>query len=235
MLSEKFWEEYFRTYDILNIAIPYSQTIGKICEFVPCGKKVSVFDAGSGTGNLSLALKSRGAKVTSLDYSSAGIAIHLQKDTQANIVKGDLTAPLPFADDYFDVIVSNNVIYTLPVEKWDGIFKEFYRVLKKDGIIVISNINKNFKPLNILLSHIKISLADNGILKTVQDFFIFLPAVIKMFYYNWLIKKENKSGEYCFVGLGDQSKALLKAGFSSVVTDLPVYAGQAYLDTAKKI
>lgn len=235
MLTIDFWRKYFKIYDILNIAIPYVETIKKIASYLPKGQRQKVFDAGSGTGNLSILLKNMGHEVIGMDYSLAGIELHKSKDKEANVIQGDLTAKLPFDDNFFDVIVSNNVIYTLPIEKWDGVFSEFNRVLKPGGIIVISNINKNFKPLNILLTHMKISVSKNGLMKTVIDFFIFLPAVIKMLYYNRLIKKENTFGSYNFVEKGTQASFLKKFGFSLVESDVLVYSGQAFLDVARKI
>ena len=235
MLTIDFWRKYFKTYDVLNIAIPYVETIKKIASYLPKNKKQKVFDAGSGTGNLSILLKNMGYDVVGMDYSSAGIELHKSKDKEADVIQGDLTAKLPFDDNFFDAIVSNNVIYTLPIEKWDGVFSEFNRILKPGGIIVISNINKNFKPLNILLNHMKTSVSKQGLIRTVVDFFTFLPAVIKMLYYNKLIKKENASGEYNFVEKGMQPSFLKRFGFSLIESDVSVYAGQALLDVARKI
>lgn len=235
MLTTDFWRKYFKTYDVLNIAIPYVETIEKIASYLPDNKKLSVFDAGSGTGNLSILLKKTGHQVVGLDYSIAGIELHKIKDKEAAVIHGDLTTKLPFDDNYFDAVVSNNVIYTLPVKKWNDIFIEFNRVLKPGGLIIISNINKDFKPLRVLLVHMRISISKQGILKTAIDFFTFLPAVIKMLYYNKLIKKENSSGGYNFVEKGMQSSFLEKSGFSMIEKDVSVYADQALLDVARKV
>jgi len=50
MLDEKFWQKYFRSYDILNKAIPYQELLRDIVEATSVKDGDRIFDAGSGTG-----------------------------------------------------------------------------------------------------------------------------------------------------------------------------------------
>ncbi len=50
---------------------------------------------------------------------------------------------LPFADESLDAIVLNSVLLSCNPDKFDAIFKQFNRVLKKDGIIVITELDVN--------------------------------------------------------------------------------------------
>jgi SAM-dependent methyltransferase len=79
-----------------------------------------------------------GAKCTVLDYSEKQIASEIEVAQRENYeiktVRADMTKPLPFEDETFDLIfhpVSNCYIEdVLPV------WKECYRVLKKGGILL---------------------------------------------------------------------------------------------------
>jgi ubiquinone/menaquinone biosynthesis C-methylase UbiE len=234
MLDNRFWKKYFKTYDLLNKAIPYQEVLGDIYKSAKTQKGQKVFDAGSGTGNLSLIMKKSGARVISLDFSEEGIKLHKKKDPSAEIICGDLTKKLPFEDKNFDCIVSNNVIYTLDKKLRKKVFLELYRILKKGGIIVISNINREFSPTVIFKNHLKESLKKYGIIRTLMDLLILGVSVIKMFYYNYLIKKENNQGSFDFMNDGEQRKLLLESGFRLRGNTKITYAGQAYLDVGVK-
>lgn len=234
MLDQSFWKKYFRAYDILNKAFPYQEVLSQIIKRADIKKGETVFDAGSGTGNLSILAKKAGAVVKSFDFSEAGVSIHKEKDRTADAMVGDLTKPLPFKDNSFNKIISNNVIYTLKKEARPAVFKEFYRILKPGGMIIVSNINKGFSPNKIFIDHLKQSFKKNGVGATLSDFLSFSSGIIKIFYYNYLIKKENGSGNYDFMAADDQINLLERAGFKINGKTLTTYAGQAYLDSAVK-
>ena len=50
------------------------------------------------------------------------------------VIQGDMTKPLPFEDEMFDVIF--HPVSNCYVEKVEPIFKECYRVLKKGGVLL---------------------------------------------------------------------------------------------------
>ena len=105
------------------------------------GKKV--LDAGAGTGRLSLPMSKAGAQVTALDVSTAMLKILKNKDKSIETIIGDVES-LPFADNTFDIVTAAFLVVHL---KDPGIFfDEAYRVLKDDGILVVSNINQKEAP-----------------------------------------------------------------------------------------
>lgn len=234
MLDSNFWRKYFRSYDILNKAIPYQELLEDIIAAAKIKDEERVFDAGSGTGNLSILLKAKGAKVVSFDFSKEGLELHRRKDPSAETIQGDLTKPLPFADGAFDIIVSNNVIYTLDKKMRPDIFKEFYRVLKPGGRIIIANVHQGFAPIKIFTAHLRRSFAELGALATLKDLIRLGAVVIKMFCYNSVIKRENKSGSYDFMTETEQQDLLRGAGFSQISDNKITYAGQSYLNRAVK-
>lgn len=107
-------------------------------EWFPDLKGKKVLGLASGGGQQMPIMAALGADVTVLDYSDNQLKsekiVSERENYHINIVKYDMTKPLPFADNEFDLIihpVSN--IFVLEVKP---IFKECYRILKKDGILL---------------------------------------------------------------------------------------------------
>jgi len=193
-----------------------------------------VLDAGSGTGNLSLILAMKGVNVIGIDYSAEGIKIHKNKYSDAKVIQHDITTILPFPDNHFDSLVSNNVLYTIPRAKRGFIFNEFYRVLKPGGTIVLSNIRVGFSPFKIYVRHITQYLKKEGFLKTLIHLFSLLGPTLKILYYNHKINKAHSTGSYDFFETDEQKKALIEVSFVNVSDTKITYAGQAVLNTANK-
>jgi ubiquinone/menaquinone biosynthesis C-methylase UbiE len=234
MLDTSFWKKYFLVYDLLNVLEPYDRLLSDLSDSIRPEKGQKILDAGAGTGNLATKIVKEGAEVVGLDFSSEGLEILKRKLPNSQTIIHDLTKPLPFDDNYFDGLVSNNVIYALPVENRSAVFKEFYRVLKSNGKIAISNVHKGFKPFKIYTAHLSWSFKNNGIAKTIIDMFKLAVPTIKIFYYNYLIKKENKNNKYSFVESNEQKTLLKNAGFNNISYGRYVYAKQAILNTAIK-
>jgi len=96
-----------------------------------------ILDAGCGTGISSKILAQNGAKVTGIEISKKmlDIAEEYCKGLEIKFDKGSVDE-LPYEDDSFDAILASLVIHYF--EDPTGVFKEFQRVLKKDGILVFS-------------------------------------------------------------------------------------------------
>jgi len=104
-----------------------------------------VIDIGSGPGkNCLKAAKIVGdkVKVIGLDMTeeminSASEQAQNQGLNNVEFVNGD-AEDIPFAENYFDVAISDCVINLIPDK--EKVFTEIYRVLKKDGRMVISDV-----------------------------------------------------------------------------------------------
>ncbi|MDU1892817.1 MAG: arsenite methyltransferase [Dysgonomonas sp.] len=108
----------------------------------------TVLDLGSGAGNdcfIARAEVGETGKVFGIDFSPQMIEKARNNAakrgyTNVEFIEGDIEN-MPLPDNSVDIVVSNCVLNLLP--KKDKIFKEIYRVLKKDGHFCISDVVLN--------------------------------------------------------------------------------------------
>jgi ubiquinone/menaquinone biosynthesis C-methylase UbiE len=234
MLTQKFWKKYFKYYDNLNIIDPYQELMDTFIQKLEIKQGEVILDAGAGTGNLGEKIEKAGGVVVGFDSSEFGLEIHRRKTPHAKLVVGSLLDPLPFSDNYFDKICSNNVIYALPKTKRREVLKELYRILKPGGKIIVSNVHSRFAPKKIYMEHVKQSIRKQGALATIMQAMRLISPTVRIFYYNALIKKENSSGGFDFVEPEEQKKLLNDAGFHDISENINTYAGQAIMNIAIK-
>jgi len=233
-LPPGFWLKYFKVYDILNLIPPYVNLLNRLIEILQPSQREKILDAGVGTGNLAVLLARRGADVYGLDFSPEALKIYKDKDPNAKTFLHDLRSPLPFEDNFFDKIVSNNVLYNIPREERLNVILELRRVLKPGGIIVLSNIHKDFSPFKIYVSSIKESVQTKGLITTIYLILKLIIPTIQMFYYNFQIQKIHKTDKNNLFDFEEQKHYLTKAKFSFVSDTELTYAGQAILNYAIK-
>lgn len=99
-----------------------------------------VLDAGCGTGGM--LEECRGYNTFGLDISEEALNFCRQRSL-ANLAQGSV-CDLPFKDGFFDIIISLDVLYHLDVSDDDEALKEFYRVIKRDGILLLNLPAYNF-------------------------------------------------------------------------------------------
>lgn len=98
-----------------------------------------ILDAGCGRAEVLAECRQRGAEVAGIDYSEAAIEISRETlpDVPADqLLQGDVTA-LPWEDASFDAVIFGDVIEHLDREQTAGALREFHRVLKPGGRLVI--------------------------------------------------------------------------------------------------
>ena len=97
-----------------------------------------VLGLASGGGQQMPIFTALGAKCTVLDYSEkqllSEIEVAKRENYEIETVKADMTKPLPFEDESFDLIF--HPVSNCYVEDVLPIWKECYRVLKKGGILL---------------------------------------------------------------------------------------------------
>ena len=106
-------------------------------------------EVGCGLGYFSKKAFTLGARVTGIDVGENLINKSKQKVPQGKFFVASISN-LPFKDETFDMVLCTEVIEH--VENQNKGFKEIYRVLKTDGLFVITTPNKIFKTLFDFLS-----------------------------------------------------------------------------------
>lgn len=131
----------------------------RIIEQLDPKEKEKIIDLGCGTGyylfllsNLSINLD-----LTGLDYDKKAIneAKELLREKRIKFVTGDLHK-IPFKDKNFDKAVMSEVLEH--VEDDEKVLKGIYRILKPNGVLVISVPSINYPlfwdPINFILQHL---------------------------------------------------------------------------------
>ncbi|MDK6233837.1 class I SAM-dependent methyltransferase [Aerococcus sanguinicola] len=103
-----------------------------------------VLDAGCGTGNYSIKLAKHGAEVVGIDVSRAMLG-QAEANVQAENLEVDFQLmdmeDLAFEDNSFDAVLSMTAIEF--VEDLDALYREFRRVVKPGGQILLGSITKS--------------------------------------------------------------------------------------------
>ena len=102
----------------------------------------TVLDAACGTGYGSAILSPEAKSVIGIDISKEAVdyANDLYKDDKVSFIEGSV-AELPFDDDAFDVVVSFETIEHVGSKEQNMFLKEIKRVMKSDGILIMSSPN----------------------------------------------------------------------------------------------
>ena len=231
MIDTEFWSRYFKVYDVLNLLPTYRQLLSDVCQELGAKQGDLVLDAGSGTGNLALRIREAGGQVVALDYCRQALERHRSKDNRCSLILADLARGLPFIDDCFDRIASNNTLYTLSADDQRDTLKELHRVLKPGGKIVLANPRTGLNPLSTCLNVMADNIRAEGLWTTARKMAALMPGMIKMAYYNRRLGMESQHHRF----EPDEQRALLDdVGFRQVSETKLVYSGQAVLNGAYK-
>ncbi|MBI4707208.1 MAG: class I SAM-dependent methyltransferase [Candidatus Omnitrophica bacterium] len=111
-----------------------------IDKFASKERNLKILDAGCGTGKTLESCKAYDA--SGLDFSEEAIQF-CQKRGLNNIVQGSI-CNIPFSDNSFDVVISLDVLYHANVYSDLKALQEFYRVVNKNGIVVLNVPAYNF-------------------------------------------------------------------------------------------
>lgn len=111
--------------------------------YLPANKTLEILDIGTGTGYFAILLSKEGHSVTGIDLTKTMIeeARITAKDYHVapTFIQMDAQST-SFNDNTFDVIVTRNLTWTLPDPQ--AAYKEWYRILKKGGLLL--NFDANY-------------------------------------------------------------------------------------------
>jgi len=236
------WSEYALSYDVvLNRSNIYPHLINTVVGNVepgpsPIASNTKVLDLGAGTGNITSLLSDPSANrlIVALDNNTMMLNVlrrkckpHLRQDAEGAgviAIKQDITSLYGLKDKFFDVVVINNVLYSLESNAIEHCLKDVHRVLCTGGEVRISEPHKNANASKVL-KEIKIDLQQNQHFEEVQAHYQKVKDINELSL-SHMLNKWN---------IEDMEEMLNKVGFSEITFKMDkTYARQSFLICAKK-
>jgi len=109
-----------------------------IPQIIPKEPKLTILDAGAGDGYISSKLKLQGHDVFAMEIATINVK-HLKARNIPVIPHDLMQVPYPIRDQSFDMIICADVLEHL--YRPDVCVKEFYRILAKNGALLVSTPN----------------------------------------------------------------------------------------------
>ena len=234
--NDKFWDKYFRMYDVLNNVYPYQELLESVLSSMKLHPGKIVLDAGTGTGNLAVLIHNKGADVIGLDSSKAGLKRFSEKLPQGKVIIHNLIDKIPLNDSTVDYVCCVNTLFTIPPNRRRDVCREFNRVLKVGGKIILVNLTDKYRPIHVYLYHIKKEIIRTGLIVAILNIARLIWPTVVMFYYNYRMRRSlGISGEISFFKKNEQIELLKSAGFTELSETKSIFANQAIQNTAIKI
>ncbi len=102
----------------------------------------TILDLGSGTGRHVIYFAERGFDVYGIDNAATGLQMTrdwlTEKSLTADLKLADITEPLPYADDFFDAVMSVQVIHHARLAIIQQVIGELERITKPGGLVFIT-------------------------------------------------------------------------------------------------
>ena len=114
----------------------FNGELDKFVDLLP--KNGHVLDVGCGAGiPTGKYLVNRGLKVTGIDISDTMLEMARKNVPEADFINKDMNT-LDFKKNSFDGIISVYALFHVPKNNHPNIFKQFFEILKPDGILLIN-------------------------------------------------------------------------------------------------
>lgn len=231
--AQKFWENYFKFYDTLNVYIPYRRLLERQASLLEPLQGTATLDAGTGTGNLAQIMAARGADVIGIDFCEPALDRCRRKVRRAEFRFGDLTQPLSFEPATFDRLACCLVLHLLPPASQQLALEEFFRVLKPGGVAVINAFVRGFNPITAHLEALRQQWRSSGALGTLWFALRYSFDTVRILYYVFRVTRGQKQGQHNFLTPEILGPMLTRAGFTDLRFEL-MFADQCLTAVARK-
>lgn len=138
-----FWDHYAKAYDGLLHLEPYRHLVDHVSDLSLASDPKRVLDLGCGTGNVTKALleKNSRVEVDAVDWSAAMLKYIPKKveSTRLTVRRRDLLQYLSTARGRYDVIVLNNVVYTVASQDRKLFWQLVAKRLNKGGRVIVAD------------------------------------------------------------------------------------------------
>ena len=141
------WNKIFKKKG--KVFIKVQEDIPKILSLFKKHNIKKILDLGCGSGRHTVYFAKRGFDVFGIDISKEGVNITrswLKKENlQADLKIGSIYNKLPYPDNFFDAVISTNVIHHNKIQNIRKTIKEIERILKPKGLIFITVRKRKFR------------------------------------------------------------------------------------------
>jgi ubiquinone/menaquinone biosynthesis C-methylase UbiE len=240
-IYKKYWEIGFKTrlYDWLSPEA-YYDSLRRTAEAVRLPDKGWLLDAGCGSGILLPFLTDQihiGGRYLGVDILHDGIdflklrADRLNFKGSASGVQADISRDLPVSDASISCVAAHFSVYTLRDEKnRKQVLQEFYRTLRPDGLLVITNPTHFYNAEGIIRSSLE-QLQTQGRPWAFKKYVVYpLTLYLGLKY----IERQLKSGQWYGYSPEELLEELECAGFAIEHSET-VYGGSGFLVVGRKL
>lgn len=125
-------EDYYSHRDLSK----FNKELEQFASLLP--ENALILDVGCGAGiPTAKFLTEKGIKVTGIDLSDKMLSLARENVPSAEFIKMDMNG-LKFSENTFDGILSVYALFHVPKNQHLDIFKQFYKILKPGGILMIN-------------------------------------------------------------------------------------------------
>jgi ubiquinone/menaquinone biosynthesis C-methylase UbiE len=192
-MERLFWELYSQCYDSVTHLYSYQEMQSDIASRLPEIDNLEILDVCCGTGNAVpiLEKKNKLFNYTGIDFSKHMLRraeSKYGKILNVNFFQKNINTVLPFPDNSFNILLCINALYVLDDHTF--LIKEFSRVVKKGGMIIVSTPIKKPKIIKHISFHIKN--------KSFLSLFLKVIPLILLLLFNLIIVKKGERKDYKF-------------------------------------
>ncbi len=233
MQAVEIWNRYLQDYDALNAFADYRACLAELVERLELRPGMTVLDAGSGTGNLTVLLRRSGARAVGLDFSPEALSAHRRKDPGARLLRASLEQELPFGDGTFDRVVCASVLFSLSAGGVRTALREFARVLRPGGLLLVTAMRPARSKLAVFARHLRQLAAERGVSGLLRDCLKTAGALLRVYSCNRTLQNMRRHGRYRRFSRRDLVGAVGTAGFDRAEWS-PTFGGSFQLVAARK-
>ena len=199
------WEEIFKEKG--KVFHEPQEDLAGVIDLLRKEKVQKVLDLGCGSGRHAVMLAIAGFEVYGMDISATGLKITcewLKKEgLSAKLKKGSCYSRFPYKDNYFDAVVSVQVIHHNYHDKIKYCISEIERILKPGGLVFITTAKRKTKyraaksKLVAPRTYVPVEGPENGL-----PHFIYTKQIMLDDFKNFSLLDfyVDKTGHYCFLG-----------------------------------
>jgi ubiquinone/menaquinone biosynthesis C-methylase UbiE len=233
LAAQRFWTRYFTVYDTLNQARPYQAMLARQLELLAPAPGDRALDAGTGSGNFATALVSAGVQVTGIDFCEPAFELARAKAPSATFEFGDLTLPLRYESNTFDLVACSAVLHVMSRGEQVFALGEMARVLRPGGRLIVTAFAHGFSATRVYLETLAAERRASGLVTATTLGLRYSFNTARILFYVRQIQRLHRRGSYAYVDESSLRTLLSNRGLEPRVVERTL-AGQCVTSLAVK-